>query len=77
MIRLHRERRFGNGKVTIEGIVVGDPLEKTRRASMDLAETDYERAIHAHHNSTYVEVVGSLVQRGTHTYLKNIRRFLD
>ena len=73
MIRLHREKPFGSGRVTIEGFVEGDPPEKRRRVAMDLAEPDYETAISAHHYAVNVDVLGSLVQRGTHTYLKNVR----
>lgn len=73
VIRLHREKPFGSGRVTIEGFVEGDPPEKRRRVAMDLAEPDYETAISAHHYAVNVDVLGSLVQRGTHTYLKNVR----
>ena len=75
VVRLHRERQFGSGQVTIAGFVDGDPPEKRRRVSLVLEESDYELAIRAHHNSTNVEVIGSLVQRGTRTHLKNVRHF--
>ena len=75
VIRLHREKPIGGGRVTIEGFVAGELPEKVRRVWVDLGEPDYERAIRAHHSSSEVEAVGSIVQRGTHTYLKDIRSF--
>lgn len=75
VIRLHREMPFGGGRVTIEGLIAGELPEKLRRVWVDLGEPDYERAIRAHHSSSDVEAVGSIVQRGTHTYLKDIRSF--
>jgi hypothetical protein len=69
VIRLHREGQLGAGDVTVAGSVEGDPQEKLRRVSVNLAESDYERAIAAHQTFADVEVVGSLVQRGTRTYL--------
>ena len=76
VVRLHREEQLGNGEVTIAGSVVDDPLGKHRRVSLDLAESDYELAIRAHQSFADVEVVGSLIQRGTRTYLRNTRGFV-
>ena len=76
VVRLHREGELGSGEVTIAGSVVGDPLAKLRRVSLDLAEPDYELAIRAHENFADVEVVGSLIQRGTRAHLSNSRGFV-
>ena len=76
VVRLHREEQLGSGEVAIAGSVVDDPLGKLRRVSLDLAEPDYELAIQAHRSFADVEVVGSLVQRGTRTYLSNVRGFV-
>jgi hypothetical protein len=75
VVRLHREGQLGAGEVTVAGLVVGDPLEKLRRVSVSLAEPDYERAIQAHQTYSDVEMVGSLIQRGTRTYLTDARGF--
>ena len=75
VVRLHREDELGSGDVTIAGSVVGDPIEKLRRVSLNLAEPDYELAIRAHQTFADVEVVGSLIQRGTRTHLTNTRGF--
>lgn len=75
VIRLHREGQLGDGEVTIAGLVIGDPIEKLRRVSVSLAEPDYERAIEAHQTFADVEVVGSMIQRGTRTYLSDARGF--
>ena len=75
VVRLHREGQLGNGKVTIAGSVVGDPAEKLRHVSLDLAEPDYEQAIKAHKEFAEVEVVGSMIKRGTLTHLNNARGF--
>lgn len=69
VVRLHREKHYGNGRVTISGSVVGDPPRTTRRVWVNLAESDYELAIQAHHSSADVQVTGLLEQRGTRTYL--------
>ena len=76
VVRLHREEQLGNGEVNIAGSVVGDPLGKLRRVSLNLAEPDYELAIRAHESFADVEVVGSLIQRGTRTHLNNARGFV-
>jgi hypothetical protein len=70
VVRLHSENLLGPGDVTIAGIVVGDATEKLRRVSVNLAEPDYQRAIAAHAEFNEVEVVGSLIQRGTRSYLR-------
>ena len=56
--------------------MAGELTEKPRRVWLELGEPDYERAIDAHYSSIDVEAMGSLVQRGTHTYLKDVRSFL-
>jgi hypothetical protein len=77
VVRLHREgTRFGAGEVTIAGVVSGDPVEKLRRVSVSLAEEDYQQAIAAHETYADVEIAGSLIQRGTRTYLTNARGLL-
>lgn len=76
VVRLHREGQLGHGEVTIAGIASGDPLEKLRRVSVSLAESDYEQAIAAHRSFSDVEIVGSLIQRGTRTYLTEARGLL-
>jgi hypothetical protein len=75
VIRLHREGEVGGGEVTVAGVVTGDQLEKMRRVSVSLAESDYARAIEAHRSFADVEVVGWLTQRGTRTYLRDARAF--
>ncbi len=77
VVRLHREGQLGHGEVTIAGSLVGDPLGKLRRVSLDLAQSDYGTAIQAHRSFADVEVVGSLIQRGTRTYLTNTRDFVE
>ena len=76
VIHLHRETHHGNGRVTISGSVVGDTLRKSRRVWVNLAESDYELAIQAHHSSADVQVIGLLEQRGTRTYLTHTWGFL-
>ena len=76
VVRLHREGQLGHGEVTIAGLVIGDPLGKLRRIYLDLAESHYSIAIRAHQSFADVEVVGSLIQRGTRTYLNNTRDFV-
>ena len=71
VVRLHREKHFGRGTVTILGSVVGDPQQKPRRVWVHLAESDYQLAIQAHNSYADVRVWGFLEQRGTRTYLKN------
>jgi len=66
----------GAGEVTISGVVTGDSPEKLRRVSVSLAESDYEQAIEAHQNYADVEIIGSLVRRGTRTYLNDARGFV-
>jgi hypothetical protein len=73
VVRLHREGQLGIGEVTVAGIVAGDPVEKLRKVSVTLDEADYARAITAHEQFLDVEVVGSLIQRGTRTYLRDAR----
>lgn len=75
VVRLHREGQHGSGEVTIAGSLVGDPPERLRRVSLDLAEPDYEQAIRAHESFDDVEVVGSLIRRGTRSYLREARGF--
>jgi hypothetical protein len=75
VVRLHREGQLGSGEATIAGIVAGDPVEKLRKVSVTLGEADYARAITAHEEFLDVEVVGSLIQRGTRTYLSDARGF--
>ena len=75
VVRLHREEQLGSGEVTIAGWIVDDPQGKIRRVSLNLAESDYQRAIQAHQSFTDVEVVGSLFQRGTRTHLRDARSF--
>lgn len=76
VVRLHREGQLGGGEVTIAGLITGDPLQKLRRVSVSLAESDYGLAIQAHQSFADVEVVGSLIQRGTRTYLNEARGFV-
>lgn len=73
VVRLHREGQLSGGEVTIAGTVTGDALEKLRRVSVSLTEPDYALAIQAHQTFADVEVVGSLIQRGTRTYLNDAR----
>lgn len=75
IVRLHREERLGHGEVTIAGVVSDDPSERLRRVNVDLSEEDYAKAIEAHQNFSDVEIVGSLLQRGTRTYLTASRGF--
>ena len=75
VVRLHREEQLGSGEVTIAGWVVDDSQGKMRRVALDLSEPDYQQAIQAHKSFSDVEVVGSLFQRGTRTYLKDVRGF--
>jgi hypothetical protein len=75
VVRLHREGQLGPGEVTIAGIVAGDPVEKLRKVSVILGEDDYAQAITAHEQFLDVEVVGSLIQRGTRTNLSDARGF--
>ena len=74
VVRLHREKRSGNGSVTILGSVADAPQRKPCRVSVNLAESDYQRAILAHDRDTDVRVWGVLEQRGNRTYLNNARR---
>ena len=76
VVRLHREEQLGSVEVAIAGSVVDDPQGKLRRVSLDSAEPDYELAIQAHRSFADVEVVGSLIQRETRTYLSNARGFI-
>lgn len=76
VVRLHREGQQGAGEVTISGIVTGDSPEKLRRVAVSLAESDYELAIEAHQNYADVEINGSLVRRGTRTYLNDAHGFV-
>src|SRR6266536_826215 len=48
---------------------------KRHKVSVSLGEVDYARAITAHQEFLDVEVVGSLIQRGTRTYLSDARGF--
>jgi hypothetical protein len=75
VVRLHREGQLGSGEVTIAGIVAGDPVEKLRKVSVSLGEDDYAQAITAHEEFLDVEVVGSLIQRGTRTHLNDAHGF--
>ena len=74
VVRLHREKRSGNGSVTILGSVADAPQPKLRRVWVNLAESDYQRAIPAHERDTDVRVWGVLEQRGKRTYLNNAGR---
>lgn len=73
VVRLHREGVLGPGDVTIAGLIVDDPLEKLRRVSVNLSEPDYQLAINAHETFAEVEISGSLLQRGTRSYLRDTR----
>lgn len=75
VIRLHREGQLGNGDVTVAGTLIGDPSEKLLRVSLNLAQPDYTQAIQAHEGFRDIEVVGSLVRRGTRMSLSNVREF--
>lgn len=76
VVRLHREGQLGHGEVTIAGIVSDDLTERLRRVNVDLSEEDYAKAIQAHESFSDVEIVGSLLQRGTRTYLRDARGFI-
>jgi hypothetical protein len=70
VIRLHREAsRLGSGEITVTGIISGDPIEKLRKIWVSLSEPDYQLAIQAHQTFADIELTGSLIQRGSRTYL--------
>lgn len=73
VVRLHREEQLGAGDVTIAGVLIGDASERLRRVSVNLSEPDYQLAINAHESFAEVEISGSVVQRGTRTYMMNSR----
>ena len=74
IVRLHREGDTGPGDVTIDGSISGDP-GRLRRIQVNLSQDDYNRAIEAHRRWLDVEVVGSLITRGTRSRLQPARGF--
>ena len=69
VVRLHRDAPvLGSGDVSIAG-VIRDVSADVRRITVSLAEADYAAAIDAHRDGLVVEVTGSLVRRGSRTYL--------
>jgi RNase P/RNase MRP subunit p29 len=69
VVRLYRDTEQGPGEVTVAGSIVDDPSEKLRKVSVSLTQPDYEIALMAHKTFADVEMVGSLLRRGTRTYL--------
>jgi hypothetical protein len=70
VVRLHREgTRLGAGEITIAGAVSGDSTGRLRKVWVSLSESDYQLAIRAHETGADVDLTGSLIERGTRTYL--------
>lgn len=71
VIRLHREKDSGPGRVIVMGAVEG----KTRKVSVDLSEQDFVEAIRAFEDRTPVRVLGELHRSRSGFQLKNNRHF--
>jgi hypothetical protein len=77
VIRLHREAtRLGSGEITVTGIVSGDPVARLRKVWVSLSESDYQLAIRAHETMVDIELNGTLLQRGSRTYLRMSSPFI-
>jgi hypothetical protein len=66
VVRLHREGSSG-GEITLVGKV--EDSDVLRRMWMELSTDEYELAMAAHRDAKQVVVKGSLVRRGTRSYL--------
>lgn len=77
VVRLHREgTRVGPGEVTIAGTIRDDRSERLRKIWVSLTEADYSLALRAHEDFAEVELFGSLLQRGSRTYLNLLGPFV-
>jgi hypothetical protein len=73
VVRLFRERETGSGEVVIQG--VDDDTGVARRFRVELAASDYDKAVVAHQRGLQVSATGDLNVRGTRRSLRRLRVF--
>lgn len=73
VVRLFREGKLGKGEVVIQGI--DDDTGSARRFRVELGESDYTMAVHAHGIGLQVTATGDLDIRGTRRSLHRLTSF--
>ncbi len=69
--KLERPEGGTSGKITVWGMVE----EQNRKVTIELPESDYNSAIHAHKDGSTVSCLGDIIKRGSAFIMENQRNF--